>query len=72
MQQFFSKLTNPNGEELTDGEGNYYYVFDLEAAPKVINGIQFPSITDFIRNKIETELKTQMGRDKYHSGLITD
>lgn len=70
MQQYFSTLTDTKGNPLTDKKGKIYHVFDLTNTPQTINNIQFPSITEYIQSKINSDLKEQMGR-KFNPELIT-
>lgn len=65
MQQFFSELTDKYGAPISK-DGKTLHVFDLINTPQ--DG--FPSIQDYIMDKIKTDLKSEMG-NKYSDNLIT-
>lgn len=65
LQQFFSELTDKNGNPVSK-DGKTMHVFDLINTPQ--DG--FPSIQDYITDKINTDLKSEMG-NKFKEDLIT-
>lgn len=65
MQQYFSELTDENGNPL-ERNGKTLHVFDLRDTPQ--DGL--PTIQNYIMDKVYTELKSNMGR-KYSDDLIT-
>lgn len=65
MQMYFSELTDSKGNPIIV-DGKILHTFDLRDTPS--NG--FPSIQDYIMNKVKTELPKQMRR-KYRDDLIT-
>jgi hypothetical protein len=66
LQQYFGKTTI-----VRNGESVEVNVRDLTNTATHDDNNNIPSIKEFIRQKIETDLRTQMGR-KYRDDLVPD